>query len=172
VSKLAVNASRRYGASLEEIERIYRERFAEYLQLAATVSGDRDGAWDVVQTAFANAVANRQRFRGDAPVEAWLRRAVVRTALNRRRSSARAAAAVHRLSAGPATADRAVGPGRLGRAICALSRRQRAAVFLRYYADLDYAGIASVLGVKRGTVSALLHTAHTSIRRSLDEAGR
>jgi DNA-directed RNA polymerase specialized sigma24 family protein len=43
------------------------------------------------------------------------------------------------------------------------------AVFLRYYADLDYRTVASVLSVEVGTVSATLSAAHTSLRRSLKE---
>ena len=41
--------------------------------------------------------------------------------------------------------------------------------FLRYYADLDYRSIAEVLGVEVGTVSATLSSAHTALRRALQE---
>jgi RNA polymerase sigma factor (sigma-70 family) len=51
----------------------------------------------------------------------------------------------------------------------ALPERQRLALFLRYYADLDYAAIAAALGISPGTVGALLHTARTSLRRTLEE---
>ena len=44
--------------------------------------------------------------------------------------------------------------------------------FLRYYADLDYRTIASVLDVEVGTVSATLSSALTSLRRSLSEPVR
>lgn len=57
-------------------------------------------------------------------------------------------------------------------AILALPERQRTAVFLRYYADLSYAQIADVLGVKPGTVAASLHAAHRSLRRDLEEVAR
>jgi DNA-directed RNA polymerase specialized sigma24 family protein len=43
------------------------------------------------------------------------------------------------------------------------------AVFLRYYADLDYRAIATALGIEVGTVSATLSAAHTALRRSLKE---
>ena len=49
-------------------------------------------------------------------------------------------------------------------ALAALPERQRLALFLRYYADLDYAGIAEALGVSRGTVSATLHAAHSNLK--------
>ena len=42
-------------------------------------------------------------------------------------------------------------------------------LFLRYYADLDYRGIARILGVRTGTVSASLHAAHDTLRQALSE---
>lgn len=50
-----------------------------------------------------------------------------------------------------------------------LPERQRVAVFLRYWADLDYRAIAEVLEVEVGTVSATLNAAHQSLRRSVQE---
>ena len=54
-------------------------------------------------------------------------------------------------------------------AVRRLPERQRLALFLRYYVDLDDASIATVLGVRRGTVSATLSQAHGALRRMLDE---
>ena len=51
----------------------------------------------------------------------------------------------------------------------ALPERERVVVFLRYFADLDYAAIADILGIRIGTVSATLHAAHHALRRALDE---
>ena len=49
--------------------------------------------------------------------------------------------------------------------VAALPERQRLAVFLRYYADLDYRAIATALAIEPGTVSATLNSAHASLRR-------
>jgi RNA polymerase sigma factor (sigma-70 family) len=54
-------------------------------------------------------------------------------------------------------------------ALAALPERQRLAAFLRYYADLDYESIATVLGIRLGTVGATLNAAHAALRRSLEE---
>ena len=54
-------------------------------------------------------------------------------------------------------------------AVAALPERQRLALFLRYYADLDYAAIADALGVRRGTVSATLNHAHAALREALQK---
>jgi RNA polymerase sigma factor (sigma-70 family) len=54
-------------------------------------------------------------------------------------------------------------------ALALLPERQRLAVFLRYYADLDYATIGKALGISTGTVSATLNAAHAALRGRLDE---
>jgi RNA polymerase sigma-70 factor (ECF subfamily) len=58
---------------------------------------------------------------------------------------------------------------RLAAAIAALPERQRLAIFLRYYADLDYAAIADALGISRGTVAATLHAARASLKELYEE---
>src|SRR5581483_11947143 len=58
------------------------------------------------------------------------------------------------------------------RAIRRLPERQRLALFLRYYADLDYESIARVLDIRPGTVAAALHAAHETLRGSLQEVSR
>ena len=57
-------------------------------------------------------------------------------------------------------------------AVAMLPERQRLAVFLRHYADLDYGQIAEVLGVERGTVAATLHAAHRTLRNRMSEVSR
>ena len=54
-------------------------------------------------------------------------------------------------------------------ALARLPERQRTAVFLRYYADLDYAAIGEALGIHSGTVAATLNSAHTTLRTRLEE---
>jgi len=50
-----------------------------------------------------------------------------------------------------------------------LPDRQREALFLRFYLDLDYAAIAAALDVEVGTVSATLHAAREGLGRALME---
>jgi RNA polymerase sigma-70 factor (ECF subfamily) len=56
--------------------------------------------------------------------------------------------------------------------VAALPERERLAVYLRYYADLDYRAIAEALDVEVGTVSATLSSAHQALRRSFEEVER
>jgi RNA polymerase sigma-70 factor, ECF subfamily len=58
---------------------------------------------------------------------------------------------------------------RVRRCVARLPKRQKLALFLHYYADLDYDAIAGVLGISPGTVGKLLWDARTTLRRMLDE---
>lgn len=152
-------------ATLSEIEAVYRERFSEFRRVAAAIIGDRDAALDVVQDAFGTAIRRRKTFRGDGPLEAWIWRVVVNTASDHRRPVPTTAA--------PAPQNgHDEDSGALSVAISLLPERQRLALFLRYYADLDYNSIADALGVKPGTVAASLNAAHTALRRALPEVPR
>ena len=48
-----------------------------------------------------------------------------------------------------------------------LPRRQRAAVVLRFYEDLDYSEIAEVLGCAESTVRSQIHRALAALRAEL-----
>jgi RNA polymerase sigma-70 factor (ECF subfamily) len=156
----------RRGASLDELEALYRSRFDVFARVAASVTGDADRARDAVQEAFATAVRKRRSFRGDGPLEAWVWRIV----LNAARSDVRRAVpvAVHDESA--SMNGRPEQDAELRASLARLPERQRTAVFLRYYADLDYAAIGEALGITTGTVAATLNAAHTTLRSRLEEA--
>lgn len=160
----------RAGASLEEIQQVYEDRLEAFVRTAAAICGGTDAGRDAVQDAFVSAVRGRGGFRGEGTVEAWLWRAVVRTAL-KRRSRARLVPVP-----GP-LADREPfdeedsndGLAEARAAVARLPERQRLVLFLRYYGDLDYEQIAHALAIKRGTVSATLHAAHETLRGQLRE---
>ena len=157
---------------LAEIEALYRERYADFVAVAASIVGEREAAREAVQDAFAGVVRSRRDFRGEAPLEAWVWRAVVNAARKRRRKYARE---VQMLPA--PTVSNGSGPeheprSELAALVGALPERQRLILFLRYYADLDYRRIAEILGVETGTVSASLHAARATLRRALEEVSR
>ncbi len=156
----------RRGASLDELEALYRSRFEVFTRVAASVTGDSERARDAVQEAFARAVRGRSSFRREGPLEAWVWRIV----LNAARSAAPKASAggvdEDQLAASNGHPERDL---ELRVALARLPERQRTAVFLRYYADLDYAAIGDVLGIRTGTVSATLNAAHAALRSELEE---
>ena len=59
---------------------------------------------------------------------------------------------------------------RLKRELLAMPSEQREVILLRDYHDLSYAEIATVLGVKTGTVMSRLHRARTELRRRMQES--
>jgi RNA polymerase sigma factor (sigma-70 family) len=112
-------------------------------------------------------VRHLRRFRGGGSIEPWLWRIVVNAA-RKRRVRERELPAELVAEAAPSTPTN----GDLRALVASLPERQRQALFLRYYADLDYQSIAEALGIKPGTVAASLHGAHEALRRRLEEADR
>jgi RNA polymerase sigma factor (sigma-70 family) len=149
---------------------MYRREFDRFVRTAAAIAGDVESGRDAVQEAFASAVRNRSQFRGEGTVEAWLWRAVVTRARNaaRRRRPAHLAEAMEPSADGEVTDHDAA----LRAAIGALPERQRSVLFLRYFADLDYAAIAAAPGIKPGTVGATLNQAHAALKGQFEEVAR
>jgi RNA polymerase sigma-70 factor (ECF subfamily) len=153
---------------LEALETLYRSGFTRFLRVCTAILHDEELARDAVQEGFAQAIRARKRFRGQGSLEGWVWRIVVNVA---KKSCARNPVA------GLGTEEIAARNGRLDidktalrTIVASLPERQRLVIFLRYYARLDYRGIAEVLGIRTGTVSATLHQAHMSLRSSLEEA--
>jgi RNA polymerase sigma-70 factor, ECF subfamily len=147
------------SVTVAEIEAVYRSRIGRLRRVARAITGDAETARDVVQEAFASAIGARARFRPTGSLEAWLWRIVVNRALDEKRRARRVVALAPRTSAPDASG--------ISEAVAALPERQRVAVFLHYYADLDYGAIGHALGISPGTVGALLHTARGALREAL-----
>ena len=160
---------RRKGATPAELETLYRQRFEHFARVASAICGDLDRGRDAVQAAFTTAVRERRSFRGSGPLEGWVWRILVNEA---RRIAREPHDAPLEASQEPATNGKADDSLGLGVWIAALPERQREALFLRYYADLEYGAIAEVLGIEIGTVSATLSAAHQTLRKRLEEARR
>jgi RNA polymerase sigma factor (sigma-70 family) len=127
---------------------------------------DDGAAPDAVHDAFVQAVRHRRSFRGEGTLEGWVWRMVLNAARKRCRDLP--------LQVGDSTEPVDESRNGLGdpvrAAVAALPERQRLTLFLRYYADLDYAAIAATLGVAEGTVGATLNAAHAALREALEEA--
>jgi RNA polymerase sigma-70 factor, ECF subfamily len=152
---------------LEGIEAVYRTRFGDFLRVATATAGSTELGHDAVQEAFVTAIRHRRQYRGDGPIEAWLWRVVVTSALKARRSSGVGAS-----QTSPEEASNGAPSDQLHEvreAVALLPERQRMVLFLRYYADLDYQTIADVLKVRPGTVAAALNAAHRALRHRIQE---
>ena len=162
----------RGGASLAEIEELYVRVGPRLRGVAAVVAGDRQAAEDIVQDAFAQAIRKRGTFARKGTLEAWMWRVCINAARNRGRRERsrqllqdRVAEQVRETQVGTPSWREA----RLRAAVAGLPERQRVALFLCYYADLDYGSIARALGIRIGTVGKLLHDARSELRRVLEE---
>ena len=154
------------GATIAAIEDVYRRRYPRFLRVARATLGDDDRARDVVQEAFAHAIRSRFDFRDEGSLEGWIWRTLVNLCADERRLPE------PRTQTEPAPNGHPPEWPEVRAAVAALPERQRLALFLRHYADLDYEAIATALGVQRGTVAATLHAAHESLRRTLPEVQR
>lgn len=152
-------------ASIENIESLYRSRFHRYLRVAEAITGDPERGLDAVQEGFARAIRFREDFRGDSQLGTWVWHCVV--------NSARGTGRPQETALDVEIEDQnAVQPGTtlpISHLITELPERQRVALFLRYYADMDYRSIATVLGIAVGTVGAMLNNAHARLRSGLED---
>jgi len=156
---------------VREIEMVYLSRFNEFCSVANAILRDRERAKDAVQDAFVSALSRTSQWRGEGSLDAWLWRAVLNAARDRRRKHE--AILVSDTATAPpfepsASFDgAAAGAGALADALAGLTERQRLVLFLRYYGDLGYRQIAETLGIKPGTVAATIHQAQELLRHRL-----
>jgi RNA polymerase sigma-70 factor (sigma-E family) len=139
-----------------------RSRFL--LRYALLLTGNAHDAEDLLQAALAATYRHwRTAAAGDA--DAYVRRALLNGYLTARKRRLRSPQR-HSVDS-PASDPALTVPERdaMWRALSALPPRQRAVVVLRYYEDLDEAGIARVLGVSVGTVKSQASKALATLRR-------
>src|SRR5690348_6622691 len=121
--------------SLREVERLYEEQHPRFFRLALSMLGSREAARDAVQEAFARAVRDRRALREAAKLDVWIWRTLTNVCRDERRD--RRNLSPDDVPEVPQEADR--DDAELRGAIASLPERQRLAVFLRHYGDLDYA---------------------------------
>jgi RNA polymerase sigma-70 factor (sigma-E family) len=149
-------------------EDFFHEEYEPVVRAITLVFDDRHRAEDFAQFAFARAYREWRRVSEmDRPV-GW----VYVVALNRGRRELRRSGPEREPAALPPLPDPAAGVATaltIRGALATLPPRQRAAVVLRYSADLSLAEIANAMGCAVGTVKATLHTALGRLRVELDE---
>lgn len=143
----------------DRFEEIYRQDALGLVKLAFLMVGSHAQAEEIVQDAFAQLL---HRWTGIRQPEAYLRSCVVNgcRSLYRRRALEERAARRER-------GDSFVTPAgdHMADALARLPRKRRAAIVLRYYADLSEAEIAETLGVRPGTVKPCFTGAWPSFER-------
>ena len=147
------------------------ERFGPEIQgVAYLILRDRAAAEDVVVDTLLTALDRGEQLRDPAALRAWLLRIAANRALSARRSSSR----VVQLHVVPDRAARRTDEDeRLTLLGCVdrLAPRMRAAVVLRYYADMSVRDTAEALGTSENTVKTQLREALAQMRVALADDG-
>ena len=161
--------ARAKGRGLDDIA--IREFLAsDYPRLVAAValiSGSRPAAEDAVQEALARAWERSERGERIKSLPAWVTTVatnLVRSGLRRMRAERRA-----RSKPQPSPTPNVEARVDIASALKTLPRRQREATVLRYYLDLDVAGVARTLGVSEGSVKTTLYRARQALAVRLGE---
>jgi RNA polymerase sigma factor (sigma-70 family) len=165
--------------TVEALRRQRPETLADLLEaygreiqaVAYLIVRDRAEAEDVVVETLLTAFERGGSIRDERALRSWLLRVATNHALGRKRRSARIVAldvAADRPS-GPDLASHASDHLTLLAGLAELPPQTRAAVVLRYYADLSVEEVASVLGKSPNTIKAQLQTALDRLRRELVE---
>lgn len=146
-----------------DFDAFFAEAYPSVVRALGFALGDQGAAEDAAQEAFAKAYRRWPSVsQGERPA-AWVYVVAVRDA---RRRLARLERLERRVAERPG-AEAAVdvsGDADMVAAVAALPPRQRLAVVLRYWADLDEAAMAEAMGCARGTVKATLSAALRKLR--------
>jgi len=151
------------------LESAYRDRYPDLLRVATAITGSVESGRDAVHDAFVDLIRARERYRRNGHLEAWAWAAVVNAARKQARRHGSLPLEEEALGRPSTNGEQDGRHDAVRAAIARLPERQRLALFLRYYADLDYASIAEALGIAPGTVAAALHAAHETLRQTLQE---
>jgi RNA polymerase sigma-70 factor, ECF subfamily len=137
--------------------------------VAYLILRDRALAEDITIETLLTAFERGHQIRDDGALRPWLLRVATNKALAARRGSARVVdlGLGHDVRARGDLAAEAADRVALLAAVGALPLQMRAAVVLRYYADLPVEGVAAALGKSPNTIKAQLQTALDHLRRAL-----
>ena len=144
------------------LDGLYRDQYGAMVRLAHLITGSNEVAEDVVQEAFVR--LHRNWDRAEKPA-AYLRTVVVNRCRTWQRR--RVLERHHEAAAEPGTAL----PPEVDETLAALGRlapRRRAALVLRFYADLSEADIAEALGCRPGTVKSLISRGLAELKETIE----
>lgn len=127
------------------------------LQTAFLFTGDWHAAEDLVQITLAKLYVAWTRVRRRDEMDAYARRTLLNAYLDERRRPWRREQAVATVPDQPTTAAELPDPGtrqRILAALAAIPPRQRAALVLRFWADMSVEQVADLLNCSAGTVKS------------------
>jgi RNA polymerase sigma-70 factor (ECF subfamily) len=153
-----------------DVAEVYHACYRRLVVQLFAFTTDLAEAQDVVQEAFARAVARPRGFVGIDNPEAWLRTVALNVV--RRRWRRRRVLDLILLRERPlhdaAAADNTDLRTDLSEALDAIPRGYREVIVLHYYADLSVEEIAATLGIPAGTVKSRLSRGRAALAARLD----
>jgi RNA polymerase sigma factor (sigma-70 family) len=155
----------------QAVEALYARWAARVAEYARRMNVDPGAADEVMQESFARLFALTPGRRPDEPI-AWLFRVAHNLAMDRHRRGAQLRAVSLPTGAAAeasAPADDGMDRAELWAQVEALPPRQRAAVFLRYRADMDFATVARILDVTESGARASVFRGLAALRARLGE---
>ncbi len=144
-----------------DFREVYETTLPRLVRLAHLITGSNSSAEDVVHDVF---VAAYRRWDAIDDPHGYLYRAVV----NRSRSVLRRRSLETKHPLNPPITELPPELDEVWIALSKLTAKRRAALVLRYYADLPIDSIAEIMGVRPATVRSLIHRGHTSMRKVLN----
>ena len=158
------------GGSAEELCRRVHPRLVKSLALFC---GDESAAEELAQEALIRAWDRWPSVSQMSSPEGWVFRVAFNLATSRaRRRAVEARALAAAAAAGPPGAPDVDEAIVVRGAVAALPPRERAAIVLRYFADLPVKEVAAVMGCQPGTVKSLTSHAMTHLDRLLRDRVR
>jgi RNA polymerase sigma factor (sigma-70 family) len=162
---LPVTASGPY----ERIEDACAAEYPRLVRILTLYCGDREAALDLAQEALARGCAHWRRVRAMDDQRAWFTRVALNLANSRWRRLRRERSTLGVLAQpAPAPAPDMALALTLRAAVSALTPRQRMAVVLRYFEDLDLASAALVMGCSQSTAKKLTARGLAALRQQLE----
>lgn len=150
-------------------ERYVSERSVALQRFAYLVCHNVDDARDLVQDALLGLYPRWTKVCAGGNPDAYVKRSIVNASISRWRRTGREQVSDELHAVTPDHAGE-VTDAELAWQLCeSLPPLQRAAVALRFYDDLEYAEIASILGCAEATARSHVHRALTRLRTQLIE---
>ncbi len=149
-------------------ETVYRSEYAGLVAVATAITGDRDGAADLVQDTMVKAFVRWSRISVMERPGAWCHHVLVnacRSRLRRRATERRFVASFNRRE--PVTQPPSDDVIAFWSVVRTLPERPRSVVALYFAGGMTSVEIATVLGVPEGTVRSDLATARRVVMRAM-----
>ncbi len=170
-------ARRAAGGDGPSWRRIFERTSERLFSLLCYQIGDREEACDLLQETYLQAFRRLGDYRGDAPLETWLRAIALRKAIDWKRTvlrRLRRTVALRETTAAVESPDRGIHfdseRAALARALARLSPLQRAAFLLREWEGMSFREIGSALRCREGT-ARVHHTRAVARMRKVLRSG-